>query len=142
MKALFCSKFDLSTSSSRVSTGLFLLRLVMGIAFILHGAPKIASPFAWMPPEAPIPGFLQALAALAEFGGGIALVVGLLVPLASLGLILTMAVAVFFHVSKGDGFVQGYELALTFLAISILLFLSGPGKFSLDHLIKTRFCKK
>lgn len=141
MKALFCSKFDLSTSSSRVSTGLFLLRLVTGIAFILHGAPKIASPFAWMPTEAGIPGFLQALAALAEFGGGIALVIGLLVPLASIGLVLTMAVAVFFHAAKGDGFVQGYELALVYLVISLLLFLAGPGKFSLDHVIKKR-CKK
>ncbi|HRO68633.1 MAG TPA: DoxX family protein [Pseudobdellovibrionaceae bacterium] len=125
-------------SSARVSTGLLLLRLVAGIAFILHGVPKLAAPFAWMGPDAPIPGIFQALAVLAEVGGGAALILGLLVPLASLGLIFTMVGAVSYHLSKGDGFVQGYELALVYLAISILLFLSGPGKFSLDHVIKTR----
>lgn len=142
MKNIICPASDASVSSSRVSAGLFLLRLVTGIAFILHGTPKIASPFAWMPLEAPIPGFLQGLAALAEFGGGIALILGLLTPLASLGIMCTMAVAAFFHISKGDGFIQGYELALVYLSISTFFFLVGPGKFSLDRLIRKNFCKK
>jgi len=47
----------------------------------------------WMGPEAPIPAFLQALAALAEFGGGMALIVGLLTRLASLGIATNMIVA-------------------------------------------------
>ena len=59
------------------SVGLLLPRLVMGAAFVLHGWPKIQNPFGWMGPEAPFPVILIALAALAEFGGGLALIVGL-----------------------------------------------------------------
>lgn len=132
MRHLFLPRLDLETQSTRVSTGLLFLRLIIGVAFLAHGAGKIVAPFSWMGPDAPVPGILQALAAVAEVGGGIGLLLGLLTPLAALGLIPTMLVAVNFHVSKGDGFVGGYELALVYLAIAATLLLSGPGRFSLD----------
>src|ERR1700722_20951224 len=78
------------------SVGLLILRLVMGVAFAIHGWGKIQSPggaFAWMGPDATMPGVMQLLAVVAEFGGGIALVLGLLTRLAGLGLTCTMAVA-------------------------------------------------
>ncbi|OGW85056.1 MAG: DoxX family protein [Omnitrophica bacterium RIFCSPHIGHO2_02_FULL_46_11] len=122
------------------STALLLLRLIVGAAFVLHGWGKIQTPFSWMPAEAPvhIPGFFQFLAALSEFGGGIALVLGLLTPLASFGLICTMGVAVYFHaIVNKDPFVSNtggmaYESALVYLSIFILFLAFGPGKFSLD----------
>lgn len=120
------------TLTNRMSAALLALRFIIGVAMILHGWGKIQSPFSWMPPEAPVPGILQGLAALAEFGGGIALLLGFLTCLASIGLIITMSVAVMFHMQKGDGFVQGYELAAVYLIISLALLLAGPGKFSLD----------
>jgi putative oxidoreductase len=55
------------------SVGLLLLRLVMGAAFLFHGWGKIQTPLGWMGPDAPVPGILQALAAVAEFGRGMAL---------------------------------------------------------------------
>jgi putative oxidoreductase len=121
------------------SVGLVSLRLVMGVAFVLHGWPKIQTPFGWMGPEAPMPGILLALAALAEFGGGIALVLGLMTRLASLGIASVMVVAIgMVHVPQGDPFVgQGgpsWELAAVYLACAILLLLLGPGRFSLDAL--------
>lgn len=124
------------------SAGLLVLRLVMGTAFILHGSPKIQQPFGWMPPEAGIPSLLQALAALAEFGGGLALIPGLLTRLASLGLANVMFVAAFLvHMRAGDPFVAtklgtaSYEPALVYLACAILFLLMGPGRFSLDALL-------
>jgi len=122
------------------SVGLLLLRLVMGAAFVLHGWPKIQDPFGWMGPEAPFPGILIALAAVAEFGGGLALIVGLLTRLASLGIISTMIVAIgMVHVPKGDPFVsQGgasWELAAVYLACAILFLLLGPGRISLDAVL-------
>jgi putative oxidoreductase len=135
MKTLLFPKLDLTTSSPRVSAALLAVRLLAGFAFLLHGWGKITNPFGWMPPEAPVPGILQALAALAEFGGGLAWILGLLTPLASLGLIVTMAVAASFHIMKGDAFVGGYELALVYGAISLLLLLAGPGRFSVDAFI-------
>lgn len=123
------------------SWALLFLRLIVGVAFIFHGWGKIQNPFAWMPPEAPVPGIFQFLAALSEFGGGIALIIGFLTPLASFGLGCTMAVATFMHmIVRGDPFVAkgggaSYELALVFLGIAILFFIMGPGKFSLDNKI-------
>ncbi len=137
MKALFFPKLDQSTLDKRISIALLALRVIVGVAFIAHGAGKIAAPFSWMGPDAPVPGILQALAALAEFGGGIALIVGLLTPLASLGLASTMVVAVNFHLSKGDAFVGGYELAAVYLFASIAFLLAGPGRYSLDFALAT-----
>lgn len=120
----------------RTSLGLLLIRIVAGIAFMFHGWPKIQAPFGWMGPDAAIPGIFQALAAVAEFGGGLAWVLGLLMPLASFGIACTMAVAVHFHaVVRGDPFVgQGgsWELAALYFVMSVLFILSGPGRYSAD----------
>ncbi len=128
--------------SARVSAGLLILRLVAGLAFMHHGFGKIQNPFTWMGPDAGTPGILQALAALSEFGGGLAWILGLLTPLASFGIACTMAVATHLHaVVMKDPFVptgpgQGaYELAFLFLCMAVLFILAGPGRFSLDRLI-------
>lgn len=128
------NKFFHFTDDKKVSVALLILRVVAGAAMITHGWGKIQSPFGWMPPEAPIPGFLQFLAALAEFGGGIAWILGLLMPLASVGLVCTMAVAMAFHISMGDPFMK-WELATIYLAISIAFIFAGAGRFSLDNKI-------
>jgi putative oxidoreductase len=127
--------------SNAVSTTLLILRLIVGIAFIYHGWGKIQNPFGWIPAPTPVPGFFQFLAALSEFGGGIALILGLLTPIASLGLAFTMVVAVIFHgVVLGHPFVSAaggpaYELAMVYLGISLLIMTTGPGKFSVDKLL-------
>lgn len=125
----------------RGSAGLLILRVVAGTAMALHGWPKIQNATSWMGPDATIPPALQAAAAVAEFGGGIAWVVGLLTPLASLLIGCTMAVAAgMFHIPAGDPFVASgpgpsYEPALGYLAIALALLLIGPGRFSLDWLL-------
>ena len=132
IKKLLLPRMDLSVISNRVSLGLLVLRLVAGVAFMMHGFGKIQAPFGWMGPDAPVPGVLQALAALAEFGGGLAWVLGLLTPLASLGILSTMLVAAQFHISKGDPFMGGYELAIVYAAIAVMFIFVGPGKYSVD----------
>lgn len=120
------------------SGSILFIRLVIGVAMMLHGFGKIQSPMSWMGPEAPIPGFFQLLAALSEFGGGLAWILGLLTPVASFGMMCTMLVATLTHMSQGHPFVgmpSSYELALVYFAFSWVLLLSGPGKFSLDYLI-------
>lgn len=121
------------------SLALLLLRLAAGSAFVIHGWGKIQSPMAWMGPDAPVPGILQLLAAVSEFGGGIAWILGLLTPLASLGIAITMAVATTMHmvvmkdpfVASGPG--QGaFELPLVYFTVALVLITIGPGRFSAD----------
>lgn len=126
----------------RAALGLLVIRLVFGAALALHGLPKIQKPFSWMPPESPVPGFLQALAALSEFGGGLALIVGLLTPLACLGILCTMATAYYLvHLPAQNPFVSNnptqpaFELAAAFFAVALGLLISGPGVLSLDALL-------
>lgn len=135
MRNLFSPFRSIDIMDPRVSSVLFALRLVAGLGFIFHGQKKIMNPFEWMGPEAFAPGIFQALAALSEFGGGIAWMLGLFTPLASLGIAATMAVAVTVHVSRGDPFVGSggsYELALLYLVIAIAMIVIGPGRYSID----------
>ncbi len=127
--------------SARASAGLLVLRLVAGSAFMFHGYGKIHDPFGWMGPNAAVPGVFQALAAVSEFGGGMAWMLGLLTPLASFGLACTMAVAVWTHaIVLHDPFVslqggRSYELAAVYLCVAVLLLLAGPGRFSVDRAV-------
>lgn len=122
---------------------LLLVRLVMGAAFILHGWPKIQNPTTWLNAMGgeDVPSFLQALSALAEFGGGIALILGLLTPLAALGILMQMLGALLMvHLPLGHPFVAtaggpSYEMALVFLTLAILLIVMGPGRWSLDAVL-------
>jgi len=120
------------------SLGLLLLRLVMGAAFVLHGWPKIQNPLDWMGAAAHVPPVLQACAALAEFGGGMALIVGLLTRLAALGITSNMVVALaMVHLPHGDSFVSkpgghSFELPAVYLACALVFLLLGPGRFSFD----------
>jgi putative oxidoreductase len=124
-----------------ISIALLLLRVVAGAAFVIHGYGKMQSPFSWMPPGAPVPGIFQFLAAFAEFGGGIAFVIGLLTPLAGFGIFCTMSVAVLMHAMvMKDPFVSptgghAFELPLAYWTVAVAMMLIGPGKFSLDHKI-------
>ena len=133
--------FAVTKHSGAVSLALLLLRVVVGLAFVFHGWGKIQHPFDWMGEDSWAPPFLQALAALAEFGGGLAWIAGLLTPLASLGIACTMAVATGtmvlamhapFVSAKGG---PSFELALVYFCVSAALLATGPGLVSLDRLI-------
>jgi putative oxidoreductase len=123
------------------------LRIPAAIIFIAHGAQKLFGWFGgyglegtgqWMASIGLEPGYqLALLAGSAEFFGGIALLIGLLARPAALMLSVTMVVAIFsVHFANGLFMTNnGYEFALSLLAIAISLMFSGAGKLSIDNLL-------
>ena len=68
----------------RASLALLVLRLVVGLSFVMHGAPKLEHPMSWAGPKGPlpsIPGWLQLIVCIAENVGGWCVVFGFLTPL-------------------------------------------------------------
>ena len=127
--------FQVNALNTKASVGLLLFRIVVGLAFMFHGWGKIQNPMSWMGADG-APAILQLLAAVSEFGGGLAWILGLLFPLSSLGIFFTMAFATFIHAFiKGDpfvGFEGSFEPPLVYMMTALLFILIGPGKFSLD----------
>lgn len=127
------------------SWGLTALRVPIGIIFAAHGAQKLFGWFGgyglegtagWLASIGLEPGYLMALlAGGAEFFGGLALVLGLLVRPAAAVLAFTMLVAIF-SVHIGNGLFMsnnGYEFGLALLAASVALALAGAGSVSVDR---------
>ena len=117
---------------------LLILRIVFGFGmFYAHGLPKIQK-YEQLTTSFPDPLGLGSfvslwLALLAEVVAAILLILGLGTRFVLIPLIITMLVA-FFIVHADDPFSKK-ELALLYLIPFISLFLTGPGKYSLDALI-------
>ena len=141
LEAILKKLFAVDRQRPGGSVALLVLRLIVGVAFTIIGYGKIQNPTGWMGPTPPIPGALLALAAIAEFGGGISLLLGLLTRLGALGLLITMIVAASFHIFvAGDPFINptgggSWQLAAVYAGVSLLYLALGPGRFSLDRLI-------
>ena len=128
---------------------LFAMRLMLGAVFVFHGSQKL---FGWFDGHGltgmgeflkslnvPVPGVSAVLAACAEFFGGVALIFGLAVRLATLPMIFTMLVAVFVaHKDAFDAQKGGMEYALTLAVMLFALTIMGPGRLTLPRLIRQK----
>ena len=142
MKTLVKKVAATNTSLSQLA-----LRIPVGIIFVAHGAQKLFGSFGgyglegtgqWMASIGLNPGYLMALlAGSAEFFGGIALILGLLVRPAAAVLAFTMVIAIV-TVHIGNGLFMsndGYEFGLALLAALVALAISGAGRGSLDAML-------
>ncbi|MFY0731405.1 DoxX family protein [Pseudomonas sp. NFX15] len=132
---------------TRAGYGLTVLRVVVGIVFAAHGSQKLFGAFGgyglagtaqYMESLGLTPGYLMAtLAGGTEFFAGLALIIGLLVRPAAVGLIFLSLVAIFsVHISNGLFMANnGYEFALALLGGSIAVLIEGAGKLSADRVI-------
>jgi putative oxidoreductase len=133
--------------ATQAGYGLTILRIVAGLTFAAHGAQKLFGWFGgyglegvgqWMESIGLAPGYLMALlAGSAEFFGGVALIIGLLVRPAAAALVVAMLIAVV-AVHLPNGFFMsnnGYEYALVLMIISLTILIEGAGKLSLDKRI-------
>jgi len=121
--------------------GLLLLRIGLGLMLLYHGTPKIFGGIeTWTKLGAATnfvgigfaPAFFGFMAAIAEFGGGVLLILGFLVRPACAFLVINMTVAAALKFGTGAGLAgasQAIELGIVFLS----LILIGPGKYSVDE---------
>lgn len=145
----FVSIFDkfLSLLDKVTDLGPLALRLVLAAGFYGPAVLKwadigaTAKWFAGM--HYPMPLLNAYAAASTELSGAILLTLGLGTRLISLPLMVTMMVAILtVHWSNGfsadDG---GYQIPLTYLCALLMLVVHGPGRISLDYVIKRRLSK-
>ncbi len=122
------------------------LRIALGVIFLSHGGQKL---FGWLDGKGLEgtagffagklglnPGILWALlAGIAEFGGGLLVVLGLFTRLGALFISTVMLVAIF-KVHWGTFFMPtGIEYTVSLFAAAVALLIAGGGKFSLDTLL-------
>lgn len=119
--------------------GLLCLRVAFGAIMMVHGFPKLkklketGAGFSNMGFR---PGALWgALIALLESFGGIALILGIMTVSLSELFLAEFFVIVIWKISKRGVFVGGWEFDLLLLASAAVLFFSGAGMISLDHLL-------
>lgn len=121
------------------------LRLVVGIAFLLHGWPKLVNPnrFINIVTNAgfPSPELLAWIPIIMEPLGGILLIIGLGTRWVGLYFAIEMAITTLSSkVMRGTPFIQGggapgagYELDLLLLAGALVLLILGSGQISLER---------
>ncbi|MDX1618348.1 MAG: DoxX family protein [Balneolaceae bacterium] len=126
--------------------GLLLLRIGLGIMFILHGFPKVSGgPEVWVQyGEAAqfvglnfAPMFFGFMAGITELFGGIFLILGLFFKPTVALLAVVMVVATAKHIASGAPFsIMSHSIEIGIVCLSLLLI--GPGKHSLDIRMKSR----
>ncbi len=126
------------------SLAILLLRVLAGVLMMTHGLQKLQNfetfSQGFMDPIGLGPKLSLILVMSAELGASFFLLVGLLTRLSLMPLMFAMGVA-FFIAHANDPF-QQKELALFYLGVYVVLFILGPGKYSLDNLLFGKFRKR
>ena len=134
--------------------GLFILRVVVGIVFLMHGLGKLIGPPFPGPGMAgwsgmlgdvlhfPVPGLMAWVSMLIETLGGLALIVGFGASAMGWVLAVYMVIAAVTagHVAAGfdvfhfgDPMKRGYEYNLTLIAASLCVAVGGAGSWALGR---------
>jgi putative oxidoreductase len=126
-----------------------ILRVALGAVFFAHGATKVLGWWGGYGFSATMSGFEHTgipalfafLAIVAEFCGGIGLILGLLGRVAAFGVACVMAVAIF-KVHAVNGFFmnwtgqqkgEGFEFHVLVLAMAAAIMIAGSGAWSVDR---------
>ncbi len=134
-----------------------VLRIVLGMVFIAHGAqlllgwfggPGLEGAIGYFTGVLGIPWFVAVLVIVAQFFGGLGLIVGLLSRIAAAGIALVMVGAIvtvhaqvgffmnwFGQMSAGA---EGWEFHLLAVAMAVVVVIRGSGAFSLDRRLADR----
>ena len=121
--------------ATSINFGLLLLRVGASVMMIIHGFPKfqkvLNGEFQFGDPLGIGVEASLILAAFAEFICSILLILGLTTRFALVPLMVTMLVA--WQIAHGDDPFSTQEKSIFYLLTYVTLFITGPGKYSLDQ---------
>ncbi len=124
------------------SLALLIVRIATALPFLYHGSAILFGAFGGPGPHGfaefmHAPDIIGYLIGLAEFGGGLAILTGILLRIGALCGIIVMLGAIFlvhlpngFDISKG-----GFEYALTLFLTAFALLIAGGGSYSLSSVL-------
>ena len=126
-----------------VSFLILAIRIVFGVLFFMHGVDKMMN-FSVLSETYPSVFGLGSyttlmLAIFTEFCCSLFLLTGLMTRIILIPMIISMAVA-FFDIH--DALMPEGELSLIYLIVFLIIFVTGPGRYSLDYLLDRRYKKQ
>ncbi len=132
--------FPATRYTPQASLFLLALRVLFGVLLLLHGIAKL-NDFTALSAVFPDPLGLGSrislvLAIFAELFCSVGFIVGAFYRLALIPMIFTMCIALF--VIHGSDPFAVKELAVIYLSVFVLMYISGPGNYALDRLIAER----
>ena len=136
--------FPTKPNTTKTSLLLLVVRIIFGVLLMNHGIQKWSN-FQELSAVFPDPLGLCSpislgLAIFGELVCSMAFMIGFLYRLAMIPMIFTMIVA-FFIVHANDAFAVK-ELAFIYLIVFIIMYIAGPGKFSIDHIIGNEMARR
>ncbi len=117
--------------------GLLILRVVLGLAFFMHGLDKVQGIEGVIGffGSIGLPAFVAWAVAIGEILAGALLVLGIFTRIAGYMVAVIMFFALILVKMKMQNGVMAMELELIFLAAGLAIAWVGPGRFSLGHRI-------
>lgn len=136
--------FPTKPNSTKVSLYLLATRIIFGVLLMNHGIQKWSN-FQELSTAFPDPlgigsELSLSLAIFGELFCSMGFIVGFLYRLAMIPMIFTMVIA-FFVIHANDVFAVK-ELAFVYLVVFVLMYLAGPGKYSIDSFIGNELLRR
>jgi putative oxidoreductase len=137
--------FSTTPSERQLGIGLLVLRLALGLVFIMHGGQKLfifgfdrtSAMLAQM--NIPAATLLGPLLAIVEPLAGATIIIGLLTRVAALAVAVDMIAAILlFHRMNGFFVPGGIEFPMMLSAAGLTLVALGAGSLSVDHALAQR----
>jgi putative oxidoreductase len=129
-------------TAGQASIALLIVRIATALPFLYHGSAILFGAFGGPGPHGfaelmHAPDLIGYLVGLAQFGGGLAILTGILIRVGALCVIVVMLGAIFLvHLANGfDVTKGGAEYALTLFLTALALLIAGGGSYSLASVL-------